>query len=338
MSPLVIPVFISHQGCPHRCIFCDQHSITGLTKPEEQPVTPDKVKKTVEEWLFRPRKEDKEGVQVAFYGGSFTGLPRQRQEELLGAVRPYIEAGQVESIRISTRPDYIDDSIVSFLKEFSVSIIELGIQSLDQQVLDASLRGHSVQQSEKAISLLKEKGITVGAQLMCGLPGDSTSRLMTTVKRVAALAPDFVRIYPVLVIRGSGLEKIYRDGMYRPLSLPRAVALSCRMKTVFDQHNIKVVRMGLQPSEELAEKVVAGPYHPAFGELVMSRNLFIKARRILRETEEEKGISLSISAKDESAFRGPNNTSMKRLSALGLIDNVEVVFDNKQPRNTVLAH
>jgi histone acetyltransferase (RNA polymerase elongator complex component) len=335
MSPLVIPIFISHQGCPHRCIFCDQHSITGQAKPEDQPVTQEVVKETIEQWLRRPRKNARNEVQVAFYGGSFTGLPLHKQKELLACVKPYIAAGQVNSIRISTRPDYVDDTIVALLKEYSVSTVELGIQSLDQSVLKANARGHSVQQSIEAILVLKKNGFTVGAQLMCGLPGDSTSKLMATTKCIAELEPDFVRIYPALVVTGSGLESIYLNGEYRPLSLFEAVALCCMMKTIFDGHNIKVVRMGLQPSEKFAKKVVAGPYHPAFGELVRSRSLFKKARKILHEKIRMQEKRLSIAAADESAFRGQNNVNTKRLATLGLWDNVELVLDSNKPRNTI---
>jgi histone acetyltransferase (RNA polymerase elongator complex component) len=338
MTPLVIPIFISHQGCPQRCIFCDQHTITGHTGLEDQPVTPVTVAETVEHWLGRPRKESSGGVQVAFYGGSFTGLSMQRQRELLGAVQPYIADGLVDSVRISTRPDYIDAAAIRTLKEYTVSIVELGVQSLDQDVLEASARGHSVQQSEHAVRLLKEEGFTVGAQIMCGLPRDTTTKLKATAKKIAELAPDFVRIYPVLVIKGSGLEKMYRDTTYKPLSLSRAIALSCRMKTFFDRHGIRVVRMGLQPSKELEDKVVAGPYHPAFGELVISRALFRKCRKVLRGTNKGGGKRLFIAAADESAFRGPDNVSMKRLADLGLLDGVALVFDKEQPRNTVSVY
>ena len=338
MTPLVIPIFIAHQGCPHRCIFCDQHTITGHSREEAQEVSPEGVKATIGNWLQRPRRLGKAEVQVAFYGGSFTGLPLQRQKELLGSVQSYIEAGQVDSIRISTRPDYLNDVIIDLLQDYSVTVVELGIQSLDQEVLDASVRGHSVQQAEDAVCLLKKSGFTVGAQLMCGLPGDNTPRLAATAKKTAALAPDFVRIYPVLVIKGSVLEKNYRAGNYRPLSLARAVALCTRMKTIFDQHNIKVVRMGLQTSEELADKVVAGPYHPAFGELVMARIIFNKSRKVLGAKYKKQKKHLSIAAADESVFRGPDNVSMKRLAALGLLHGIELVFDKEQPRNTVWVY
>ena len=338
MSLLVIPVFIAHQGCPHRCIFCDQHTITGHSEQEDQPASAATVKEIIEQWLDHPRKEKRNEVQVAFYGGSFTGLPIERQKELLGSVKQYIDNGQVNSIRISTRPDYIDENIVALLQESSVSIVELGIQSLDLGVLEASIRGHTVEQSENAIHLLKAKGFTVGAQVMCGLPGDNTNKLMATAKRVSALAPDFVRIYPALIIRGSGLEKIHRDGKYNSLTLLKAVALTCRMKAIFDEHNITVVRMGLQPSQELEKKVLAGPYHPAFGELVISRTLFKKARKILRHTKLNDKVHLSIAAADESAFRGPKNVNIERLAALGLLDGVELVFDKKQARNSVLVY
>ena len=338
MSLLVIPIFIAHQGCPHRCIFCDQHTITGHSALEDPPVSPATVKEIIEQWLDHPRKERRNDVQVAFYGGSFTGLPIERQKELLSAVISYIDTGQVNSIRISTRPDYVDEQIIAVLKEYSVSIVELGIQSLDLSVLEASARGHSVEQSESAIQFLKEKGFTVGAQLMCGLPRDSTNKLLATARRVAELAPDFVRIYPALIIKGSGLEKLYLGDAYKPLSLLKAVALTCRMKNIFDEHHIKVVRMGLQPSEDLEKKVLAGPYHPAFGELVISRALFKQARKLLRQMMQNGEKCLSIAAADESAFRGPNNVSMKRLAALGLLDGVELVFDKEQARNSVMVY
>jgi len=335
MKHFVIPVFISHQGCPHRCIFCDQHTITGQAEAAEPPVTPGAVRKTIEQWLRLPRKEKKQWVQVAFYGGSFTGLPSQRQVDLLESVQPYIANGEVDSIRISTRPDYIDDAIMALLKEYSVTIVELGIQSLNQDVLTASFRGHSVQQSETAIIKLKLNGFRVGAQLMCGLPGDNRSRLLATTEKIAALGPDFVRIYPALVIKGSGLEKLYREDKYKPLSLARAIALCVRMKNIFDEHGIMVVRMGLQPSAELTDKVVAGPYHPAFGERVLGRNIFKKTRKILHEKQHLQRICLKIAKADESVFRGPNNSNIKRLTDLGLFENVELVFDRKRPRNTV---
>jgi len=337
MPPLVIPIFISHQGCPHRCIFCDQYTIAGRAH-SRQPASGATVRAIIEQWLNRPRKKDKDSVQVAFYGGSFTGIPVKRQVELLRAVKSYIDDGRVDAVRISTRPDYVGDTALALLQEHSVSIVELGLQSLDQVVLDSSARGHTVLQSENAMRLLKKRGFIVGAQVMCGLPGDSTGKLMATARRVAALAPDFVRIYPALVIKGSGLERLYHEKAYRPLSLSKAIALVCMMKRIFAQHDIKVVRMGLQPSQELENRVLAGPYHPAFGELVISRSLFLQARQVLRNAGKRRIKNLCISAADESAFRGPESVNIRRLTALGLFNGVELVLDKNQPRSTVLAY
>ncbi len=337
MSPLVIPIFIAHQGCPHLCIFCDQHSITGKAAGEEHQVTPASVKKEIEDWLAHSEDRKKRQVQVAFYGGSFTGLPVARQKELLDAVKPFIEQGTVQKIRLSTRPDYVNEEIAEFLDKHDVGVVELGVQSLDEEVLKASGRGHSVQQSMEAVKLLKQSGFSVGVQLMCGLPGDSTVKLINTANMVVDLAPDFVRIYPALVIKGSGLARMYRDGSYKPLSLNKAVAQVSLLKNIFEQHTIKVVRVGLQPSEELRKKVLGGPYHPAFGELVASRRLFKKAKQLLTRKKTEQVKSLSIAAADESAFRGQRNISMKKLVDLGLLEGVELFFDSKQPRNSILV-
>ena len=338
MSPLVIPIFIVHQGCPHRCIFCDQHSITGTAAGEEHRVTPASVKKDIADWLAHSRDRQNRQVQVAFYGGSFTGLPVARQRELLEAVKPFIEQGAVQKVRLSTRPDYVNQESASFLKEYSVEIIELGVQSLDSEVLVASGRGHTVQQSEKAVRLLQRNNFTVGVQLMCGLPGDSTVKIINTAKRVVKLAPDFVRIYPALVIKGSGLARMYRDGSYKPMTLHKAVAQVSLLKAIFERHQIRVIRMGLQPSEELEKKVLDGPYHPAFGELVASRRLFKQTRQLLAGRQAGQVKRISLAAADESAFRGPRNISMKRLMNLGLLEGVELVFDNNQPRNSVTVN
>lgn len=338
MTPLVIPIFIAHQGCPHRCIFCDQHSITGKAAGEEHRVSPSSVKKTIADWLAHSQDQQKRQVQVAFYGGSFTGLPVARQKELLEAVKPFIDRRDVQKIRLSTRPDYVNQEIAEFLIEYSVGIVELGVQSLDNEVLEASGRGHTAQQSEQAVRLLQRNNFTVGVQLMCGLPGDSTVKLINTAKRVAALAPDFVRIYPALVIKGSVLARMYKDGSYKPMSLNKAVAKVSKLKAIFEQHGIKVVRMGLQPSEGLQERVLAGPYHPAFGELVASRQLFKKTRQILTGKSAAKVKCISLAAADESAFRGPKNISMKKMMDLGMLDGVELVFDPEQPRNSVSVY
>jgi histone acetyltransferase (RNA polymerase elongator complex component) len=335
MRPFVIPVFITHHGCPHRCIFCDQHVIAGRD-PNSGEVSQAEVAAIIEEWLGWPRKYPEAPVQVAFYGGSFTGLPKERQLLLLAGVAPYMKAGRVHKIRLSTRPDYIDAGTVSFLKSNKVGCVELGVQSMSPEVLAASGRHYAPASVVEAVRLLREAGMTTGIQLMVGLPGETRDSLMRSTLQVAALCPDFVRIYPTLVIRNTGLHRLFLENKYRPLSLQQAVALTCRIKEIFDQHRIRIVRTGLQPSRSLEEKVAAGPYHPAFGELVASRLLYKKARRLLRPAADSTVRRLSIASADLSAFRGPGNINMKKLEALGFLRNLELTCDPLQKRQTVV--
>jgi histone acetyltransferase (RNA polymerase elongator complex component) len=331
--PLVIPVFIPHQGCPHTCVFCNQHGISGQT--DTAPVTPGQVKDSIEQWLARSPGRIAEGAQVAFYGGSFTGLARSRQKELLDAVAPFFDAGRVREIRLSTRPDYFDAATVAFLREQGVTVIELGVQSMDQQVLDACGRGHTPGQTIEAVRLLRQGGMQVGIQLMIGLPGETTRSFLLTVKEAGRLRPDFVRIYPVLVLRGSKLAALLEQGGYRPLSLGKAVARAARMKEYFDAHGVRVVRMGLQAGPELEKWIVAGPYHPAFGEMVNARLMLRRTRLILRDVRQGSPVTLSISTKDQSVFRGIGSANINRLRDLSLLDRFTLAMDAAQPRHTV---
>ncbi len=332
-SPLVIPLFLAHQGCPHRCVFCNQYSITGQAGGAQ--LAAGVVAETIDTWLARPRRLADRPVQVAFYGGSFTGLAPDTQAELLQAVAPYLVRGEVATIRLSTRPDYVTAATVAFLRDHGVGVVELGVQSLDEAVLAASRRGHGVEAVARAFRELKAGGFAVGGQLMVGLPGDSARSALASARALAALGPDFVRIYPALVIRGSELARSYAAGGYRPLTLARAVALTARLKAVFDRHHIPVVRMGLQAADSLARDLVAGPFHPAFGELVLSRLLFRQARRLLAALPAGAPRVLVASPADQSILRGPGNASLARLAALGLADGLELSFDPAQPRHTL---
>jgi histone acetyltransferase (RNA polymerase elongator complex component) len=331
--PLVIPFFIAHQGCPHRCVFCNQHAITG----QAAGPLPDRdlIRAEVSACLARPRRAERREVQVAFYGGSFTCLPEARQRELLGAVQPFLAEGTVDEIRLSTRPDYIDPGIVDFLKGQGVGTVELGIQSMSDRVLAASGRGHTVADSERAIRCVQDGGLKVGAQLMIGLPDDHPALLFKGVERLAFLKPDLARIYPAVVLRGSGLESRYLAGEYRPLSLARAVAISGRVKEIFDKSGVRVVRIGLQETDTLQDDIVAGPYHPAFGEMVLSRNLYRKVRPALGLLKGSACYELRVAAADQSVLRGPGNANLKRLAAKGLLDQVELIFEDNRPRGTI---
>lgn len=286
-------------------------------------------------WLNRSPAADRE-VQVAFYGGSFTGMERSRQEELLDAVAPYLAQGVVDTIRLSTRPDYIDRQTISFLRRKGVGIVELGVQSLDDAVLKACRRGHSAGQAKQAVRLLQEEGLLVGVQLMLGLPLQTRRSLMRTVTEVVALYPDFVRIYPALVLRGSELAGMYAAGSFRPLSLAAAVAQAARMKEHLDANGIRTIRLGLQGGPELEQNMVAGPYHPAFGELVGSRLMLNRTRRILQDVPAGGQVILTINDRDQSMFRGMGSANMRRLAELNLADSFVLRTDANQPRCTVM--
>ncbi|MFQ6758622.1 MAG: radical SAM protein [Deltaproteobacteria bacterium] len=331
-APFVIPVFIAHQGCPHQCLFCNQRSITGAP---EGMVTAREVEEIIRAQLAWPRRHPEARVQVAFYGGSFTGLALERQRELLGAAQPFLASGQVRELRLSTRPDYVTPQIAGFLREQGVGIVELGAQSLDDGVLAASGRGHTADQVRTAVACLKETGIRVGLQLMLGLPSDTTATALASARRAAALGPDMVRLYPCLVIEGSPLAELYRQGKYQPQSLFRAVALAGRLWSIFKAQGIPVVRMGLQPSPSLKKTVLAGPYHPAFGELVLSRLFFNRVRALLSARSAQQPHRLCLAKADESIYRGKDNGNVKRLAALGLLEGVETVFSASQPRHTL---
>lgn len=330
LAPYIIPIFIPHEGCPHRCVYCNQRAVTGRQEIPDAAA----VSARIDSWLARIRNRERP-VQVAFYGGSFTALPRARQQELLAAVEPFLDRGEVAAIRLSTRPDYMDGETAGYLLSRGVRVVELGVQSMDQEVLAVSGRKYTAERVREACGLLRHAGITVGCQLMLGLPGDTATRQLAGIRQLLALRPDFLRLYPTLVLEGSQLAAWYRQDKYRPLSLGRAVALTARIKPLCDAAGVRVVRMGLQPSLELEQHLLAGPYHPAFGELVLSRLLFNAARKVLAQ-ERGKG-EIRVAAADESIFRGPGNINLKRLASLGLLKGKTLAFGPLQPRQTILV-
>ncbi|MBI5694833.1 MAG: radical SAM protein [Nitrospirae bacterium] len=259
---LIVPVFIPHHGCPHRCVFCNQSGITG----QQSAPTPDEVR----EYLSRHLSKNTPHAVVAFYGGSFTGLPLSEQEGYLSAAREFIRKGHANGIRLSTRPDYIHDDTPGFLKSYGVEVVELGVQSMDDRVLAKSARGHAAADTVRASGLIKDAGLELGIQVMPGMPGDTPEGFIETVRRVIDIKPHIARIYPVLVIAGSPLELVWRRGEYVPLGIDDAVELSAKAVTMFREAGIKVVRVGLQPGRELEDSLLAGPYHPAFGHMVES--------------------------------------------------------------------
>lgn len=329
---LVIPLFIPHEGCPHQCIFCNQHQISGQGG---RLLDAQGVGSSIRDWLARTRPEHRRRVQVAFYGGNFTGLEEARQRELLAAVQPFLKQGLVQEIRLSTRPDYIDPPRLELLRRYGVRTVELGVQSCDDRLLQMAGRGHATADTRRAGDLLKAAGFCLGMQLLIGLPGETCVSLRRTLATVIDLRPSFVRLYPLLVLRGSGLARMYHQGGYRPLRLDRAVVLAAFLKKRFDDAGITVVRMGLQPGPELEDALVAGPYHPAFGELVQSRLMLRQIRRLLAGVPAGKPATLVINARDQSVFRGQHTHNLHRLKQLGLMDRITLRTDPDQPRHTV---
>lgn len=267
----VIPVFVPHLGCPNDCIFCNQKSISG----QKKNITKEEAKKTIDNFLSGIKDEDAK-KEIAFFGGSFTGIDEKLQEELLQIAYEYIEKGQVDTIRISTRPDYINKEILKRLKKYKVKTIELGVQSTNDYILGRANRGHTFANVKKASKLIRWYGFNLGHQMMVGLPESTRQDEINTAKALIKLKPKMVRIYPVLVIKGTKLEKEYDEGIYEPLPLVQAVETCKQLVRMFTDKKIEVIRVGLQNTDEICEpgnkesEVVAGPFHPAFGQLVES--------------------------------------------------------------------
>lgn len=263
----IIPIFVPHKGCPHDCVFCNQKKITGI----EKEISYGDVVQTINDYLKTIDRENSY-IEVSFFGGSFTGIPIDYQNELMQAAKEAYDNGKIDAIRISTRPDYINSYILDNLIKYNVSVIELGVQSMDEEVLRLSERGHSTEDVINASGLIKKYNIKLGLQMMLGLPGDSVERDLYTADQIIKLNPDFVRIYPALVIRDTYMEYMYENELYKPLSIDEAVEISKKLYIEFISNNIKIIRIGLQPTEEIniGCDVIAGPFHPSFRELVES--------------------------------------------------------------------
>ena len=258
-----ISIFVPFNGCPQQCSFCNQKTITGQ---QTQP-TADDVKKSVETALKHKGYE----YEIAFFGGSFTAIDKGYMLELLDTAYEYVKDGRVKGIRISTRPDAIDGEILEFLKSRGVTSIELGAQSMDDEVLEANLRGHTAQDVANASKLIKEYGFELGLQMMTGLYRDTDEKAIETAKKLIELKPATVRIYPTVVLKGTLLADLYEKELYKPQNVDDAAALCTKLIPMFENAGIKIIRLGLHSSEDIKKNMVAGAFHPAFGEIVQSR-------------------------------------------------------------------
>ncbi|NOX45860.1 MAG: radical SAM protein [Chlorobi bacterium] len=262
-----IPVFIPELACPFQCIYCNQQKISGrLRIPTEVEIL-----KSIEDHLATIPTENSK-VELAFFGGNFTGIDKSEQIRLLKLVKPYLENGRISGIRLSTRPDYIDEETLKMLKDLGVSTIEVGAQSLDDKVLRLSKRGHNSKDTERAAKMVLKAGYSLGLQMMIGLPGDTLESAIYTANRIVELGADNTRIYPTLVIRDTVMEKMYQEERFKPLSLEEAVSWSKDLLLIFEKSDVNVIKLGLHPSEGLlsGEELIAGPFHPSFRELVLT--------------------------------------------------------------------
>ncbi|MEG1849879.1 MAG: radical SAM protein [Oscillospiraceae bacterium] len=268
-----IAVFVPHEGCPHRCSFCDQRAISGAVRAP----SPDEVQE-----LCRRAIAENQGrtLELAFFGGSFTAIDRALMERLLAAAQPFLGCG-ISGIRISTRPDAIDAERLALLRSAGVTAIELGAQSTDDAVLQKNGRGHTAQDIHDACALIRRVGFELGLQMMLGLPGAGARSDLASAAELAALGPDTVRIYPALVLKNTEMAQWFFNGTYRPLTLDEGVARAARVMELFEDSDIRIIRVGLHPTGELEKNLLAGPYHPAFRELCEGERMLEKLQKQL---------------------------------------------------------
>lgn len=324
----IIPIFVPHYGCPHMCVFCDQKTISG----QKNIVDENTVIKSIDEALSV--LPDNSIKQVAFYGGSFTAIPIEYQIRLLASVQPFIKESLVSSIRLSTRPDAINKDILLMLKEYNVDTIELGTQSLDDEVLKCTGRGHSASCVYDAASLIKSFGFNLILQMMTGLPKDNDTKCIETAKKIIELKPDGVRIYPTVIIKDTSLYDMWKNGEYKEHTVEDAVRVCSDIVPLFESAGIPIIRLGLNPSEDLSlGEAVAGAYHPALGELVYSNIMLKKAERLISENNQNKSIILGVNKSDVSKMIGQHRKNidyLKNKYNLQSLKVVETLCDNNE--------
>ena len=315
----ILPVFVPHWGCPHACVFCNQRRISGAA----MPATAEDVKKAIQEAAaFLPKGGKR---QLAFYGGSFTAIPVKEQEALLGAAKEALDRGEIDAVRLSTRPDAIDETVLSRLKAFGVETIELGAQSMDDKVLQLAERGHTAHDVELASKRIKAAGFRLILQMMTGLPGSSDESDAETARRLIALKPDGVRIYPTVIVRDTALCDMWQAGEYEEHTVEDAVRVCAKIVPLFEQTGIPIIRLGLNPTEELSGgAAVGGAYHPALGELVKSRILLEKARALLKGTEPGSRVTLLVGRGKASQMAGQHRENIRRLTGEYALSDLKI--------------
>ena len=332
---LIIPVFIPHEGCPYRCAFCNQSKITGVNQQSDEFI----VSQTIQSYLdVLDSKNLPEKREVAFYGGSFTGLPEERQKQLLRAVQPSIKLGEVHSIRVSTHSLLVNPRNISLLKNNNVKTVELGIQSTNDRVLQAVGRPCDFQTVKSAVDSIRKEELGLGLQLMPGLPYDDERTFMKSVEDVIGLKPDFVRIYPTLVIRNTKLYEMYKLGKYLPWKLNRMVLLVKDALLAFQSENISVIRVGLHSDPSMLENLVDGPYHPSFRFLVdslIARDNMIDLIDQLQSIPQN--LTFKVPSRQVSLYLGHKKDNIQAIQNLYSIDNIFIQQIGDQEKLQLVA-
>ena len=329
----IIPIFVPHLGCPNDCIFCNQKSISG----QKENITKVKAKKIIDDYLKNIKDIDAQ-IEIAFFGGSFTAIEVKKQDELLELANEYIENGKVQSIRISTRPDCINKEILRRLKKYKVKTIELGVQSANDYILKRSNRGHTFSDVKKASKMIRWNGFKLGHQMMVGLPESTRIDEINTAKALVKLKPKMVRIYPVLVVKNTKLEEEYKNGKYEPLSIVQAVEVCKEIVRIFADKNIDIIRVGLQNTDEICEpdnknsQVVAGPYHPAFRQLVESGMWYDSiVSKIKKLNVKVKEVEVSVNPIDSNNVIGHKKENINKLKETYDVDLILKQDENIKP-------
>ncbi len=327
----IIPVFIPHKGCPNDCVFCNQKAITARTAD----VSPEDVKNLIERYLPTLENRGLETIEVAFFGGSFTGIPLEEQSAFLAVAKEYKDAGKIHKIHMSTRPDYIDEKILDNLKKYDADIIELGVQSFDPEVLAASNRGHKVDDVYKACELIKSYGFELGIQLMIGLPEDSLEKCIYSANEAVKVGPSIARLYPTIVLNDTELLEMYRRGKYKPMTTDEAVAITKEMYKILDEAGINIIRVGLKSTDLITEggEIQGHTYHPAFRQLVegeiAKEQLEEQLRALLEEAATPKAKEMPGTATTCTFAFMSNGTSFSNM--IGNSRANKIYFEEKYP-------
>ena len=319
---LIVPIFVSHEGCPYRCSFCNQIKITGTNTKADKIMLNETLRTHLEGLNPNQLPEIRE---VAFFGGSFTGIPSERQKYLLSSVQPWILSGQIQSIRVSTHALSIDETRLALLSQYNVETVELGIQSTDNEVLKLVRRECSFNVILSAVYKIRKIGFRLGLQLMPGLPGDSEKKFQKSIKDVINLSPDFVRIYPTLVIKNTRLFDMYRQGTYTPWNLERMIEAVKEAVVQFKKNGIPVIRVGLHPDQSLLENYVDGPFHPSFRYLVDSRIARDQMINMIRTLEQiPSSVSFRVPSKKLSNFVGHKKENLSITKSIFGLESISI--------------